>query len=277
MSLIQQLITNLVTNAWEANGDRHGAIHLNVRTVPTKGIPARNRFPVDCQPDGVAYACMEVVDRGCGISNEDLNNLFDPFFSSKFTGRGMGLAESLGIMRAHHGFIIVESEKDRGTTVQTYFPMAPETASPKPEPAPCVTQSSLPVTVLVVDDTPVVLQLATRTLQNLGFTVLAAEDGVQAVEVFRQHQAEIACVLCDLTMPRMDGWATLAALRKLAPGIPVILASGYCEADVMTDSHHEMPQAFLGKPYGCKALGDVLARVIPNAAPHGRADVAHER
>jgi len=277
VNLIQQLITNLITNAWEANGDRHGAIHLNVKTVSTKDIPALNRFPVDCQPDGTAYACMEVVDRGCGISKEDLNNLFDPFFSSKFTGRGMGLAESLGIVRAHHGFITVESEQDRGTTVQAYFPLSPEAASPKPEPAPCVTQSAPAGTVLVVDDTPVVLQLATRTLQNLGFTVLAAVDGVQAVEVFRQHQDEIACVLCDLTMPRMNGWETLEALRKLSPGIPVILASGYCEADVMTDNHPEMPQAFLGKPYGGKALGDVLARVMPTASPDGRADVAHVR
>jgi CheY-like chemotaxis protein len=92
--------------------------------------------------------------------------------------------------------------------------------------------------------------------------VLAAKDGVEGVEIFRQHQDEIRFVLCDLTMPRMDGWATLAALRRLAPGIPVILASGYDEASVMAGEHPEWPQAFLSKPYGFKELREAIGRTI---------------
>ena len=116
--------------------------------------------------------------------------------------------------------------------------------------------------MLVVEDEPAISKLVTLTLKRLGFTVLAAEDGVEAVEIFRQHQDEIDCVLCDLTMPRMDGWATLTALRKLAPGIPVILSSGYLEAQVMEGYHPELPQAFLSKPYDHKALMNAINQVL---------------
>jgi two-component system, cell cycle sensor histidine kinase and response regulator CckA len=100
---------------------------------------------------------------------------------------------------------------------------------------------------------------AEKVLRSLGFTVLLAKDGVEAVEVFRQHQDEVRCVLSDLTMPRMNGWETLAALRKLAPGLPVILASGYDEAHVMAGDHPELPQAFLSKPYRVQELRDAIA------------------
>jgi CheY-like chemotaxis protein len=92
----------------------------------------------------------------------------------------------------------------------------------------------------------------------MGYTVLQAKDGVEAVEIFQQHNDEIRCVLCDLTMPGMDGWETLAALRKLSPGIPVVLTSGYDKAQVMSGDHPEWPQFFLGKPYMLKGLSDAI-------------------
>ena len=97
-------------------------------------------------------------------------------------------------------------------------------------------------------------------LTHLGFTVLEARDGIEAVEVFRQHSDEIRCVICDLTMPRMDGWETLAALRSLSPGIPFVLSSGYDEEQVMVGDHTELPQAFLGKPYRLEELTDTIRR-----------------
>ena len=104
-----------------------------------------------------------------------------------------------------------------------------------------------------------------KMLTRLGFTVLEARDGVEAVEVFRRHQDEIRCVICDLTMPRMNGWETLTALRKLSPDIPVILSSGYDEAQVMAGDHPERPQAFLGKPYQLNALSSTIHRVLANS------------
>jgi CheY-like chemotaxis protein len=109
--------------------------------------------------------------------------------------------------------------------------------------------------------------MAKMMLTRLGYTVLEAKDGVEALKVFKLHQDEIRCVLSDLTMPRMDGWDTLAALRKLSPDIPVILSSGYDEAQVMAGKHSERPNAFLGKPYQYKGLGDTIRRVL--TAPAG--------
>ena len=104
--------------------------------------------------------------------------------------------------------------------------------------------------------------MITTMLKRLGFSVLAAKDGIEALEVFHQHQSEIKFVISDLTMPRMNGWETLTALRKIKPGIPVILASGYDKAHVMAGEHPELPQAFLGKPYNRKALSDAIKQVM---------------
>lgn len=261
--LLQQLLANLIANAWEANGDGRGVVRLTVKTISASDIPMRNRVPVDSQPHEKAYACLSVADTGCGIATADFQNLFDPFFSNKFTGRGMGLPEALGIMRVHHGFITVESELGRGTIVHAFFPLQTEPNPAKPVPvADTTTTRPKAGTILVIEDTDIVRHLAVITLQHLGFMVLEAEDGVQGIEVFRQHQAEIICVLCDLTMPQMNGWDTLTALRNLVPNIPVILASGYSEEQVMAGQHSEMPQAFLGKPYETKTLGETIARII---------------
>ena len=118
--------------------------------------------------------------------------------------------------------------------------------------------------MLLIEDENQVRNMARIMLTRLGYTVLEAKDGVEALEIFQQHQNEICCVLSDLTMPRMNGWDTLAALRKISPDIPVILSSGYDEAQVMADEHPECPNAFLGKPYQFKGLGDIIRRVLAN-------------
>jgi len=92
--------------------------------------------------------------------------------------------------------------------------------------------------------------------------VLEARNGIEAVEVFRQHRDAIRCVLCDVVMPQMDGWQTLSALRRIAPGIPVILSSGYDQARIMAGDHPELPQAFLAKPYGVKGLRETIRQVL---------------
>jgi CheY-like chemotaxis protein len=112
--------------------------------------------------------------------------------------------------------------------------------------------------VLLVEDEAMVRKLGQSALTSLGFAVLLAGDGVEAMEVFRQHKDEVRCVVCDVTMPRMDGWETLGALRKLAPGLPVVLASGYDKAQIMAGNHPELPAAFLSKPYRLHELRDAI-------------------
>jgi two-component system cell cycle sensor histidine kinase/response regulator CckA len=201
---------------------------------------------------------MEVVDEGSGIAANDIEELFDPFFSSKFTGRGLGLSVVLGIVRAHEGAVTVDTAPGRGSTFRVFLPVSAEKVIRQPDQAAQSPEIDGGGTVLLVEDEPMVRKLGQSALTSLGFEVLLAKDGVEAVEVFRQHRDEVRCVLCDLTMPRMNGWETLAALRKLAPGLPVILASGYDKADVMVGNHPELPQAFLSKPYQLQELRDAI-------------------
>ena len=131
--------------------------------------------------------------------------------------------------------------------------------------------------MLVVDDEEMIRKTTTAMLTRLGFTVIAACDGAEALERFREQAQEIRCVLCDLTMPRMDGWETLAALRRIVPDVPAILASGYDEAYVTKDHHTEVPQAFLGKPYSLQQLKDTVHRVLADKEiPHRRSNTEHE-
>jgi len=119
---IQQVLTNLVTNAWEAVGGDLGVIHLKVETVFPADITATNRFPIDWKPQDNAYACLEAADTGCGIADEDIEKLFDPFFSTKAKGTGIGLAVSDQIVTLHAGKIHIDSEEGKGTTVTITLP-----------------------------------------------------------------------------------------------------------------------------------------------------------
>jgi two-component system, cell cycle sensor histidine kinase and response regulator CckA len=263
---IQQVLTNLVTNAWEAGGGSRNAVHLTVKTVPLADIPASHRFPIGWRPHDSTYACLEVVDAGRGIADKDIEKLFDPFFSSKFTGRGLGLSVVLGIVRARGGAVTVETEPGRGSTFRVFLPLSAEEVLSQPDQTAKSPEIHGGGTVLLAEDEEMVRKVGEAALTDLGFAVLLAKDGIQALEVFRQHKDEIRFVLCDLTMPRMNGWETLAALRKLAPGLPVILASGYDKADVMAGDHPELPQAFLSKPYQFKELRDAIGRALVQGA-----------
>jgi len=130
---IRQILTNLVTNAWEAMDKVGGAIHVTVKTVSPDDIPASHRFPIGWQPQDKAHACLEVRDTGCGIAEQDIDKLFDPFFSSKFTGRGLGLPVVLGIARAHEGAITVESEPGRGSVFRVFILLSAEEVPRRPD------------------------------------------------------------------------------------------------------------------------------------------------
>jgi signal transduction histidine kinase len=123
------VLTNLVTNAWEAVGEELGTVSLTVKTVSQTDIPSLHRFPIDWQSQDLTYACLEVMDTDYGIAREDRDKLFDPFFSSKFTGRGLGLSVVLGIVNAHSGAIAVESELRRGTLIRVFLPVLAEKIS----------------------------------------------------------------------------------------------------------------------------------------------------
>ncbi len=259
---IMQVLTNLLTNAWEAADKNQSDICLTVKTVFYTDIPAFKRFPAGWKPQESVYACLEVADAGSGIAYMDIEKLFDPFFSTKFIGRGMGLSVVLGVVNAHNGVITVESRLGSGSVFRVFLPVSTEEIplpQERPVPGPQIEDGG---TVLLIEDDEQVRNMAKIMLTRLGYTVLEAKDGVEAVEIFQQHPDEIRCVLSDLTMPRMNGWDTLAALRKLSPDTPVVLSSGYDEAQAMAGEHPERPDAFLGKPYQLKGLEETIRRVL---------------
>jgi CheY-like chemotaxis protein len=255
------MLINLVTNAREAVGENQGTVTLTVKTVPQTDISDEHRYPTDWQAENAAYACLEVTDTGGGIANEDIDKIFDPFFSTKFTGRGLGLPVVFGIVRAHDGVITVASE-DQGSTFRVFLPLSAEEIPLQPDNTEQTFAKEGLSTVLLIEDEEMLRDMAKTMVERLGYTVLAAKDGVEAMEMFARHQDEICCVISDVTMPRMNGWETLTALRKLSPGIPVILCSGYDEAQVMIGDHPERPQAFLHKPYPKAELQAALAKAM---------------
>src|SRR5262249_19132938 len=190
---------------------------------------------------------------------ETLEKIFDPFFSTKFPGRGMGLPAVLGIVRGHRGLIKVTSQADAGTTFQLLFPAS---AHRVPAPAPAPPQPSEGAdkgTVLVVEDEPGVRMLAKKVLERAGYRVLTAKDGQDGVEVVRQEGPCLDAVLLDLTMPVMGGLEALEEMRRLRVDLPVVLMSGYSAQELRqryTDKHLA---GFVQKPFAIEDLVRAVA------------------
>ena len=188
-------------------------------------------------------ACKSTRDDGCGMSDETRDHIFEPFFTTKFTGRGLGLSAALGIVNAHKGAIRVYSTPGHGTTFKVWLPAL---AGLKPEEQ----RQAAPAkpAVLVVDDEEMVRKVAKASLEKRGYTVLVASNGREGVDLFSNVPA-IALVILDLTMPVMNGDEALRRMRQARPGVPVIVSSGYSEAETMKRFRGEPGLTFIQKPY----------------------------
>jgi signal transduction histidine kinase/CheY-like chemotaxis protein len=261
---MQQVILNLIVNASEAIGDDEPGV-VTVSTgvhVCSREYLATSYLDEEQAPGEYVY--IEVADTGCGMNEEARAKLFDPFFSTKFTGRGLGLAAVLGIVRGHNGAIMVDTEPGKGTTFRVLFPAVAEEAK-APTPTGDLTKPDEwrgTGTVLVVDDEDLVRSLAVRMVKRLGFEVLQATDGQDAVEVFRKHADTITCVLLDLTMPRMDGSEACLEIQRIREDVPVILSSGYEESELSERFDGYGVAAFIQKPYQPSKLRGVLQSVL---------------
>jgi signal transduction histidine kinase/CheY-like chemotaxis protein len=245
---IRQVVMNLIVNASEAIGERSGVISITTGLAHCDANYLRGCFSADGLKED-DYVYLEVADTGHGMDKATLDRVFDPFFSTKFTGRGLGLAAVLGIVRGHKGAIKVYSEPQRGTTFKLLFPASESqprrtVAAQSPD---AVHQDK--GVVLLADDEETIRNLARRMLERSGFKVLLAEDGRVAVETFRAHQADISLVVLDLTMPHLDGEACYRELRHIRPDVKVILSSGYNEQDVVNRFAGKGLAGFIQKPY----------------------------
>jgi PAS domain S-box-containing protein len=267
---IQQVVMNLITNASEAIGEVPGVITLSTGVRDCDGsYLGRSRFE-EVPPAG-RYAYFEVTDTGCGMDEETQKRMFEPFFTTKFTGRGLGLPAVFGIVRGHGGAILLDSAAGKGTAIRVLFPaaeVAPGAAGPA-EAAPAGEAEVAPGrgrgTILIVDDEEMVLQPCAAMVESMGFAVLTAVDGEQAVEIVRRHGASIRAIILDLTMPKLDGAAAFEQILRIEPGAKVILSSGYDEAEATGRLAKEQLAGFIRKPYYLEQLRATLERVLGTA------------
>jgi len=265
---IRQVVMNLITNASEAIDDQVGTITLTTGAMEADRAFLAEAYFDDQLPEG-RYTFFQVSDTGCGMGQEVRARLFDPFFSTKFTGRGLGLTAVLGIVRAHHGAIRIDSEVGKGTMFRVLFPCGrpgAEDAAAAAEAAESPATWRGSGTVLVVDDDEAVRAMAGRMLGQAGFAALTACNGREAVEVFGEHAEEVAAVLLDLSMPEMGGEETFDAIRTIRPDVPVLLCSGYTEEDAAARFSEKGLSGFLHKPFEFEAMISHLRRILAPGA-----------
>ena len=262
-SQIRQIVMNLIINASEAIGDRSGVITVSVGAIQCGEEHLKESELQDSLLPGL-YVRLEVTDTGIGMDAGTQSRIFEPFFSTKFTGRGLGLAAVLGIIRSHKGALKVYSEPGKGTTFKVLFP-ALEDAGTEAR----TNDSSARAdwrgkgTILLVEDEEGLIDMGSQMLERLGFTVLTAADGLQAVELYRERGKEIDLVLMDLTMPHMDGAEAFGELRRMNPEVRVVLASGYSHEDVALRFAGKGLAGVLQKPYNLAKLWETLAGLMP--------------
>ena len=259
-----QVVMNLVRNSSEAIDDASGSITL-ATGVGEFDQTSLNASKLEEKLPAGRYVWVEVSDTGCGMDEATQYKIFDPFFSTKFTGRGLGMSAALGIMRAHQGAIMLKSCPCAGTSIRLLFPVA---ADPKqmrqPLPqgfqdAPAAGQRD---TILIVDDEEMIRTLSVAMLEAFGYETLVATDGEKALEIFRSEGSRIGLVLLDQSMPTMDGLAVFKQLRRIRPEVKVLLSSGFSEQEVSARYQGLGLNGFIQKPFNVKHLSEEVQRVL---------------
>ncbi len=246
---IRQVVMNLITNASDALRGGQGSITVRTGEIDVGRISQADTLPHGELGDG-PHIFVEVSDTGCGMDEATQRRMFDPFFTTRNKGRGLGLAAALGIVRGHHGAIQVHSELGHGTTVKVILPARERPHGVKAAPERDIEGWRSEGLALVVDDHPMVRQAAEAILEDAGFCVVSAGDGAEALERFRERPDEFRLVLLDLTMPRLSGVETFHAMRQLRPDVKVVLSSGFDQQNATERlSEGEGLAGFVQKPY----------------------------
>jgi len=261
---IRQVVQNLFENAREAMEGRKGRIRIATGSERPDRL-LLERCSLVPRPLGGLYVRIEVSDEGCGMDEETRARMFEPFFSTKFAGRGLGLAVVRGVVRSGGGAIDVESAPGRGCRVRVWFPAAEGLAEIPRPPLPVARPRPVPEgrSLLIADDEATLRALAGAALSEEGFVVEGAEDGREALELFRRRKEEgrpFDAVVLDCVMPRLDGFETLREMRRLDPELPAILMSCYGEGAMERRIEEAHPSFYLPKPYELPRLLELARR-----------------
>jgi PAS domain S-box-containing protein len=253
---LHQVLVNLATNAWHAIGERPGRVTFRVH----RGAGAAT--PAGMQPSDEQFAVCEVADDGDGIPEELRGRIFEPFFTTKHKGVGTGLGLSVvrGIVKQHGGSVEVRSELGEGTTFRIVLPIAEPPAAARDEGGASAPEGS--ARVLLADDEARLLRVTCRSLERLGFAVTAVASADLALEALRADPSSFDVMITDLDMPGTDGIAAASAARELAPDLPIILCSGYLEADKQARAKDAGVTDFAAKPILATDLAVLIRKVL---------------
>lgn len=258
---LRQVLISLITNAVESIVDLRGRVEVAVSiesfdaAALSRGVHGTARVPGP-------YVVISVRDNGVGMSADVQEKMFDPFFSTKSPGRGLGLAATLGILNGHGGSLLVSSQQGDGTTIHVLLPLAGGIAPSRDMPAIDAFERAESGVILLVDDDAGARAVARRILGRVGYTVIEAENGREALEQFDRMPAPPRGVVLDLAMPVMGGAECLRALRARGSNVPVLLISGFDADDVAQGFVRRGEARFLHKPYGARTLLDALRETL---------------
>jgi signal transduction histidine kinase/CheY-like chemotaxis protein len=255
---IQQVLMNFVVNAAES---ADGAVEVRIETkaIEINENDIRELVPGSPLKPGHGVA-LDVTDNGSGMDAETLQRIFDPFFTTKSAGRGLGLAASLGIVHRHQGGIRVKSQPGEGTNSRIVFPASDQIVRPSVERP--VSDLSGHGVILVVDDDDYILQAVYVALESFGYSVLLANSGAAAIQIFEERSEQIDLVLLDMLMPGMSGEETFGALRVIRPDVKVLLSTGFAPDEAAQRFTDEGLAGFLRKPYDPNQLAGEVQQII---------------
>lgn len=258
---LNQVLVNLVINASEAMGESGGRVRIATRVLDCDARQLASEHMNEPAAPG-RYGLLEVQDDGIGMDEETRRRLFDPFFSTKFSGRGLGLAAVLGIVRAHRGSIQVKSKLGGGSTFRIFLPTSTMTRT---EADSIHLQDSAwrgDGEALVIDDELAVCETTAKLLEVLGYRVTSTTDAVAAVSLFCEAPERFRVAIVDMTMPDLTGEEVLTQLRSRQPDLPVVVISGYSEDEVMPSGGRSIRTAFLQKPFTLEMLRGRIRHVV---------------
>jgi CheY-like chemotaxis protein len=259
---IEQVLLNLYINAWQAmpNG---GDLHISTENLT---LDEHYLQPYKVKPG--RFVKVSVSDTGIGIAKNDLGRVFEPFFTTKEMGRGtgLGLASAYGIVKSHGGHINVYSEKGHGTTFNFYLPASLRKVAAEATPAaPLVRRGR--ETVLLIDDEEMIIDVGCGLLRELGYTVIPARSGQEAIDIFGERYADIDIIVMDMIMPGLSGGETFDRLKQINPRAKVLLSSGYSINGQASQIMERGCDGFIQKPFNLQQLSAKLRQILGDETP----------
>jgi CheY-like chemotaxis protein len=258
-SQIEQAFLNLYVNAWQAmSGGGHLYVDAQNVTLDENYLKSYSVLPG-------RYVLVSVTDTGVGMDERTMKRIFEPFFTTKEMGRGtgLGLASVYGIVKGHKGLINVYSQVGHGTTFNIYLPASKEEAkNPAQDPEELLKGDE---TILLVDDEETIIDVGREILETLGYKVMVASGGREAIEIYRAHRQDVALIILDMIMPDLEGGKTFDALKEIEPKVSVILSSGYSLNSETEAIMQRGCKAFMQKPFNVYALSRTIREVMGKA------------